>query len=121
MTADQELRNYLLHLGAFLETKSNGPFTSETFVVGEVAFELTLEYGIPFLNIGVGGSASFPASFWLAALEGRAEFPDPPVTDEDLAGVIAKLTELIERAPELEASVEVLGDEYSAAIRERLE
>lgn len=121
MTPESELHRRLLELGAHVDVESSGPFTSASLVLGGVVFDLASDYGVCRLNIGIEGRALYPASFWLAALDGSSEFPDPPVTDEDLERVIQSLLVLLESAPDLEESVKSLGEDYSAAMRERLE
>ncbi len=121
MTTDREFRARLLDLGGCLEAESDGLFAVATFSLGGLVFDLISEYGDWRLNVGVRGRSKYPASFWLAALAGRTDFPDPPVTDEDLERVIEHLPLLVKSASELEGRAEELGRAYSAAMRERFE
>ena len=121
MTPERELRSRLLELGAHVDAQASGPFASATFVLDGLVFELTSDYGNWRLNIAIQGRSLYPASFWLAVLDGKSQVPDPPVGEEDMVRVIESLPRLLERAPDLLESVESIGEDYAASMRERLE
>jgi len=121
MTSDRNLRRCLLDSGARLVAEEEGAFASATFLLAGLVFQLTSDYGGWRLNIGLEGGTQFPASFWIAALERSEEFPDPPVTEEDLGRMIEVLPRLLDHGSALAERVELLGQKYSRAMKERLE
>jgi hypothetical protein len=96
-----------------------GAFGQLVYHLGDLVFQLTSEYGAWRVNVGLGDGALFPASFWIAALDGGDTFPDPPVSDEDIDRLTERLAELIDRAQDVSERVAAIGEQYSRTMRER--
>jgi hypothetical protein len=120
MAAIDRLRQRLRELGATRTgADDGGAFREETYSLGRVLLRLTSEYGAWRATLALASEPFFPASFWIAALDGEPVFPDPPVTDEDVARVADRLPELVQRAPDVSPAVAAMGAEYSRAMRDR--
>lgn len=115
------LRDRLTALGAVLVDQArDSAFAKETYVLQGLRFVLEADYGSWRVNIGSEAGRLYPASFWLAALRGDTEYPDPPVTEEDVPRLTDALPELLARAEVLAATVTAMGEDYQRALRERL-
>jgi hypothetical protein len=67
--------------------------------IGELEIHVISEYGATYANVALDGGRLFPASFWLAALDGDSAYPHPAVTDRDLARLASQLPDLVRTAP----------------------
>lgn len=122
MAAIDRVIKRLQRAGARLvQERSDGPFTDVTYQADGLILRLVFEYGTWRATIGLVGGPQYPASFWIAALGGDDAFPDPPVTDEDLTRLAEKFDELLQRGREVVGQVVVMGEQYSKAMRERLQ
>ena len=120
--APDRLRTLLVQLGAeAVSSVKGGHASDEAYLVSGLMVHISSEYGVSRVNLSLGSSAQLPASFWLAALDGHADYPDPAVTEEDLPRLIARLPELIGEAPRLSPAVVAMGKQYSNAMRSRFE
>lgn len=120
--AIDRLRHRLQELGATRTGADDaGAFGEETYTFRHLMLRLTSEYGAWRVTASLGQPQQFfPASFWIAALDGETAFPDPAVTDEDVDRVADRLPELVKRADEVSVVVAAMGAEYSRAMRDRL-
>lgn len=121
MTSEIErLQDHLSRLGAELNRATeSGAFSTVSMSLNRLDFDLIAEYGSWRVNIRYGDGTYYPASFWVAALMGRSDFPEPVVTAEDVATLDAAVEDLVGRADVLTPTVQQMGMAYSNAMRER--
>jgi len=116
------LRTLLEDMGAATTSDvSDGAFRDEVYTVRGIGVRISSEYGNARVNLSCGSVPSSPASFWLAALDGAADYPDPAVTEEDMESVLTRLPELAEKAPQLSPTVAAMHRQYIKATKERLQ
>ena len=115
-----QLRQRLDELGATpIGENCDGAFRDETFRLGGVLLRLTSEYGNWRVTIAQTSGPYFPASFWVAALDGELAVPDPPASQEDVVQIADRLPELVQRASEVSPAVAVMGAHYSTSMTDR--
>jgi hypothetical protein len=108
-------------MGAVLTERVNdGPFTEMIYVLNSVTLQLLADYGSWRVNVRFGERDFSPASFWIAALDGVTEFPDPAVTDADIEHLDSAIDRIVAEAASLAAPIEAMGGEYRRAMGERL-
>ena len=121
------LRAKLLALGATLvQYSSNGAFVYEVYYLSPLTVELTSEYGRWLINLGYRGELH-PASFWLAALDGRdpvrnekTGVPDYPSSPDDIQRLGDRLDDIIRQQESLAPILTIMGDNYRRAMKEWL-
>lgn len=120
IAAIDRLRQQLHELGATRIAEDDAEaFAEETYRLDDMLVRLTSEYGKWRVTACLAPGPFYPASFWIAALDGDDAFPDPPVTDEDVDKVADRLPELTGRAANVSLAVAAMGAEYSKVMRDR--
>lgn len=114
------LRTLLAGMGG-VPTKQvkDGAFEEVSYVVGGLLVQLLSDYGTWRANLAYLEGVLFPASFWLAALDGSASPPEPAVTPEDLDRLEARLSEVVGTAHHLAPAVEAMGVSYRLSMKDR--
>lgn len=114
------LHEALEALGAVqLQYDADGPFSTTLYEVDPLVVEVRSEYGTSRANVGVTHASMYPASFWLAALAGRENVPDPVARDSDVEHLGLRLREILDRCEDLVPKVETMGRRYRERMRAR--
>lgn len=115
------IRNALQAMGALLtDDTADGAFRELTYQLRDLRVQFLSEYGGWRSNLAWADGPMCPASFWIAALDGDNEPPEPAVTAEDLLRLSQRLPELVDRASELSNRVAIMADTYRRNTREKL-
>jgi hypothetical protein len=117
----ERLQALLLRLGGVLGQRAEeGAFAELTYALNSVMIQLVAEYGAWRANIRYKDRPFFPASFWIAALDGSTAHPEPAVTEHDIDHLLSSLAQIVAEASTLAPTVEAMGESYRRAMRERL-
>jgi hypothetical protein len=120
MDAVVRLREALNREGASLVRESrDGAFAEEIYQVGHTMVELAADYGVWRVNVGFEEESLYPASFWIAALDGETAYPDPAAVESDVDRLADRLSIVLHDADRLLPVVADMGVQYTRMMHER--
>ena len=119
-----EVKSLLAHLercgASTVETSSSGPHLVRVLAVDGVRISVRREYDSWSVEVAGPDGVSFPPSFWVHAVESRAELPDPVGGLSWVAELDAVLDAVIDNAATLRPALDVMRMEYEQQLSERL-